>query len=43
MDDPVPNAKILADIAEVIGVNKQDLVLESVSKDTKAEARLIQR
>lgn len=41
--DPVPNAKILADVAEAIGVNKQDLVLESVSKDTKDEAILIQK
>ncbi len=41
--DPVPNAKIMADVAEAIGVNKQDLVLESVSKDTKDEAILIQK
>ena len=43
MGDPVPNAKIMADVAEAIGVNKQDLVLESLSKDTKDEARLIQK
>ena len=41
--DPVPNAKIMADVALSIGINKEDLVLESVSKDTKDEAMLIQK
>ena len=41
--DPVPNAKIMADVALSIGINKEDLVLESVSKDTKDEAILIQK
>lgn len=41
--DPVPNAKVLADVALAIGVDKQDLILESVSKDTKDEARLIRK
>ena len=41
--DPVPNAKIMADVALSIGVDKEDLVLESVSKDTKDEAGLIQK
>ena len=39
--DPVPNAKIMADVAVAIGVDKQDLILESSSKDTKDQARLI--
>ena len=39
--DQVPDAKILQDCALAIGVHKKDLVLESVSKDTKDEARLI--
>ena len=43
MGDPVPNAKIMADVALSIGINKEDLVLESVSKDTKDEAMLIQK
>ena len=41
--DPVPNAKVLADVALAIGVDKQHVILESVSKDTKDEARLIQK
>ena len=41
--DPVPNAKIMADVATAIGVDKEDLILESVSRDTKDEARLIQK
>ncbi|NIA09728.1 MAG: envelope biogenesis factor ElyC [Nitrospiraceae bacterium] len=40
--DPVPDAGIMADVARAIGVNEQDLILESVSRDTKDEARLIQ-
>lgn len=39
--DPVPHAKVLADIAQSIGVDPQDLVLEQNSKDTKDEARNI--
>ena len=41
--DPVPDAEILQDCALAIGVRKKDLVLESVSKDTKDEARLIEK
>ena len=41
--DPVPNAKIMADVAMAIGVDRKDLILESVSRDTKDEARLIQK
>ena len=40
--DPVPDAEILQDCALAIGVRKKDLILESVSKDTKDEARLIE-
>ncbi len=39
--DPVPNAKVMADAALAIGVDSQDFVLESDSKDTKDQARLI--
>ena len=39
--DPVPNAKIMADVAVAIGVDKRDLILESSSKDTKDQAMLI--
>ncbi len=41
--DPVPNAKIMADVAMAIGIDREDLILESVSRDTRDEARLIQR
>jgi uncharacterized SAM-binding protein YcdF (DUF218 family) len=41
--DRVPNAKVLADVALAIGVDKQHVILESVSKDTKDEAQLIQK
>jgi uncharacterized SAM-binding protein YcdF (DUF218 family) len=39
--DPYPNAKLLADLAVELGVNKDDIILELESKDTKDEARLI--
>ena len=39
--DPAPNAEIMAKIALLLGINKQDLILESFSKDTKDEAELI--
>lgn len=39
----VPEAVIMADVARAIGVNGRDLVLESLSRDTKDEARLIQK
>ena len=41
--DPVPNAKIMADVAVSIGVDKRDLILETTSKDTKDQARLIKK
>jgi uncharacterized SAM-binding protein YcdF (DUF218 family) len=40
--EKVPEAKVLADVALAIGVKKQDLILEEVSRDTEDEARLIQ-
>jgi uncharacterized SAM-binding protein YcdF (DUF218 family) len=39
----VPHAKVLADVALAIGVDEKALILESVSKDTKDEARLIHK
>ena len=39
--DPVSNARIMADVAMAMGVDKRDLILESSSKDTKDQARLI--
>jgi len=40
--EKVSEAKVLADVALAIGVKKQDLILEEVSRDTEDEARLIQ-
>ncbi|MFQ5779371.1 MAG: envelope biogenesis factor ElyC [Nitrospiria bacterium] len=39
--DPIPNATIMARIAIDLGVNEKDIVIESRSKDTKDEAKLI--
>ena len=39
--DPVSHAQVLADTAQAVGVDKQDLVLEQHSRDTKDEARFI--
>ena len=39
--DPVPNARVMADLALAIGLPEDDLVLERTSKDTKDQARLI--
>jgi uncharacterized SAM-binding protein YcdF (DUF218 family) len=39
--DPVPHAKIMADVAGAIGVDKQNMVLQARSRDTKDEVRLI--
>ncbi|NIS59888.1 MAG: envelope biogenesis factor ElyC [Proteobacteria bacterium] len=41
--DPVPNAKVMADIALAVGVDRENLILETLSRDTKDEARLIQK
>jgi len=40
--EKISNAQVLADVAIAIGVKKQDLILEDISKDTEDEARLIQ-
>ncbi len=41
--DPVPNAQIMADVALAVGVDENILVLESTSRDTKDQARLIKK
>ena len=41
--DPVPNAKVMADVASVLGISENDIVLEPDSKDTKDEAVLVQK
>jgi len=40
--EKISNAQVLAEVAIAIGVKKEDLILEDVSKDTEDEARLIQ-
>lgn len=37
--DPVPNAKVMADVALALGVKEEDIILESLSRDTKDEAQ----
>lgn len=39
--DPVPEAEVMAQIAVLLGVKPQDIVLESDSRDTAEEAALI--
>jgi uncharacterized SAM-binding protein YcdF (DUF218 family) len=39
--DPIPSSEIMADIAGELGVNQDDIITESISKDTKDEAILI--
>jgi uncharacterized SAM-binding protein YcdF (DUF218 family) len=39
--DAVSDAKVMADTAELLGINPADIVLEPDSKDTEEEARLI--
>ena len=39
--DPVSEAKAMADVATLLGVNRRDMLLETVSKDTKDQARNI--
>ena len=41
--DPVPEAEVFAEAALALGVKSQNLVLESLSKDTEEEAILIQK
>ena len=36
--DPVPNARVMADVAQALGVDQKDMVLETVSRDTEDEA-----
>ncbi len=40
--DPTPEAETMAEVARVMGVHNEDLILESDSKDTNDQARLIQ-
>lgn len=39
--DPVPHAEIVENVAYTLGLRKQDLYLETHSKDTKDEAKII--
>ena len=39
--DPVPHARVMADVAAAIGVDKHHIVLQARSRDTKDEARFI--
>ena len=39
--DPVPGAETMAEVAKALGVKQEDLILESESKDTIDEARII--
>ncbi|MGR3176677.1 MAG: ElyC/SanA/YdcF family protein [Candidatus Anammoxibacter sp.] len=39
--DPIPNAKIMADIATAIGVEEDDIIVELESKDTREQAIII--
>lgn len=41
--EKISNAEVLAEVAIAIGVKKEDLILEDVSKDTEDEVRLIQQ
>ncbi|MBW2709471.1 MAG: YdcF family protein, partial [Deltaproteobacteria bacterium] len=39
--DPVPEAEIMAEVSQFMGVSKDDMIIESTSNDTKDQARLI--
>jgi uncharacterized SAM-binding protein YcdF (DUF218 family) len=41
--DPVPESEVMADVALSLRVERQNLILESLSRDTEEEARLIQK
>ncbi len=41
--DPVSEANVMAEVAIAIGVKKENLVLDEVSKDTEDQARFIYR
>jgi uncharacterized SAM-binding protein YcdF (DUF218 family) len=42
IQDPVPEAAMMADVARLFGVDESAMVLESLSRDTEDEASLIQ-
>lgn len=39
--DPIPGAETMSEVARAMGVNREDMILESESRDTVDEARLI--
>ena len=39
--DPVPEAAVMAQVSRFMGVQKDDMIIESTSNDTKDQARLI--
>lgn len=39
--DPVPEAEVMAEVSQFMGVSKDDMIIESTSNDTKDQARLI--
>ena len=39
--DPIPEAQVMARVALIMGVNPQDIILESTSRDTEEQARLL--
>ena len=39
--DPVPEARVMAEVSQFMGVSKDDMIIESASNDTKDQARLI--
>ena len=41
--DPMPEAKTMAGVAEVMGITESRLVLEALSRDTKDQARFIHK
>jgi uncharacterized SAM-binding protein YcdF (DUF218 family) len=41
--DPVPNARMMQNAALAMGVDQHDLILETVSKDTKDQASLVKK
>ncbi|MEA3428477.1 MAG: envelope biogenesis factor ElyC [Thermodesulfobacteriota bacterium] len=41
--DPMSESKVMADVAEVMGIGGNKVVLEELSKDTKDQARLIHK
>jgi uncharacterized SAM-binding protein YcdF (DUF218 family) len=39
--DPVPEAEVMAEVSQFMGVSKDHMIIESASNDTKDQARLI--